>query len=94
MDGLAEDDIFAGGSLAGGEIASKSPCAPRGSPEKEKMRFGLSGENGSNGVKFLGDKYLKQSDNGRKNGKCDILSEIQYGKNETLPNIPDLGGMC
>ncbi len=55
MDGLAEDDISAGGSLAGGEIASKSPCAPRGSPEKENMRFGLSGENGSNSVKFLGD---------------------------------------
>ncbi len=37
-DGLAEVDIPAGGNLAGGEIAWKSPCAPRGSPERERGR--------------------------------------------------------
>jgi hypothetical protein len=38
-DGLAEVDIAAGGILAEEEIALESPCAPRGSPEREKTRF-------------------------------------------------------
>jgi hypothetical protein len=38
-DGLAEVDIAADGSLAGGRIALRSPCAPRGSPEEEKTKF-------------------------------------------------------
>ncbi len=37
VDGLAEVDIAAGGNLAGEEIALKSPCAPRESPERGKM---------------------------------------------------------
>jgi hypothetical protein len=52
-DGLAEVDIAVSGSLARREIALKSPCAPRGSTEREKT-ICLSGENGGNGVKFLG----------------------------------------
>ncbi len=56
MDGLVEDDIFAGGSLVGEAIVLGSPGAPRGSPEREREdRVGLSGEKGANGVKFFGD---------------------------------------
>jgi hypothetical protein len=36
---LAEVDIAAGGNLVGEEIAWKSPCAPSGSPKREKEEF-------------------------------------------------------
>jgi hypothetical protein len=49
-----EDDIAAGGDLAGDEVAWKSLFASEESPEREKAVFRLSGENGSNGVRFLG----------------------------------------
>ena len=38
-DGLAEVDIAAGGNLDGEEIAWKSLCASRGSPERERTEF-------------------------------------------------------
>jgi hypothetical protein len=40
--------------LAGGEVALRSPGAPRGLPDRED-KVGLSGENGANGMEFLGD---------------------------------------
>ncbi len=55
-DGLAEVDIATGGNLAGEEIAWKSPCTPRGLPEREREDgVCFSSENGGNGVKLLGD---------------------------------------
>ena len=52
---MAEDDIAAGGDLTGGEIAWGSPCASEESPEREKAELRLSGENGSHGVRFIGN---------------------------------------
>jgi hypothetical protein len=54
VDGLADDDIVAGGSLP--ELGSlwKSPFFAKGIAGEREDKVGLSGENGSNGVSFLG----------------------------------------
>ncbi len=51
---MAEVDIATGGNLAGDEVAWRSPYASEESPERERIKFGFSGENGGNSVKFLG----------------------------------------
>jgi hypothetical protein len=38
-DGLAEVDIVADGRLIGRGVALRSPCALRGSPEREKTEL-------------------------------------------------------
>ena len=53
-DGLAEDDIAAGGDLVGDGITWGSPCASEELPERERAKFTSAVKTEENGVSFLG----------------------------------------
>ena len=94
-DGLAEVDIAADWDLADGDRLKIALRVGEIAGEREDG-ICLSGENEGHDVKILGENglYLKRSDNGHENGKCEFLSETDIANPKHYQNIPDLGGMC